>query len=175
MTMSWRLCRDLFMECPISRIASLVSHRLASSLRTAYTLVFSHKPAGYLAVAVACSLGLLAIAGCGNGGRPTLGRVHGCVTLDGKPLADAKVIFRSQEAKVRESWAFTDASGEYVLKYLRDIMGGTIGKNFVRISKPREGARGEMLPGKYNTSTTLTADVKSGDNEINFDLTSGSN
>jgi hypothetical protein len=134
--------------------------------------VFSDNPLRFVAVAVACGLGLLAIAGCGNAGRPTLGQVHGCVTLDGKPLADAKIIFKSQEAKVRESWAFTDASGEYVLKYLRDIMGGTVGRNSVRISKPRENARGEMLPEKYNTSTTLTADVKRGDNEINFDLTS---
>ncbi len=161
------------MEYRSSRIISLLPYRFPFSFRAACTSFFPQKPLRSRAVAIACGLvGLLAVAGCGNAGRPTLGQVHGRVTLDGKPLVDAKVIFKSQEAKVRESWAFTDANGEYSLNYLRDIMGGTIGLNSVRIFKPRAGARGEMLPEKYNATTTLSADVKRGNNEFDFDLTS---
>jgi hypothetical protein len=51
--------------------------------------------------------------------------------------------------------------------------GGVVGKNTVRIAKMRtRDPASDALPAKYNRKTTLTADVKSGDNEIDFDLTS---
>ncbi len=146
-------------------------HQFGLSSRAVSTSLVSHEPLRSLAKAAVCGLSLLAVSGCFKGDRPTLGPVHGCVTLDGKPLANARIIFKSQEVNVRESWAVTNADGEYVLRYIRDDLGGTIGKNSVRISKQTPNARSEMLPEKYNTRTTLTADVKQGANEINFDLT----
>jgi len=112
-------------------------------------------------------------AGCnGSRGRPALGQVHGRVTLDGKPLARARILFRP-DSGVRESTGLTDADGKYVLKYIRDDLGGAVGKNSVRITKQRTpDPESEILPERYNRQTTLTADVESGDNEINFDLTS---
>ena len=35
------------------------------------------------------------IAGCGKSSRPSLGTVHGRVTIDGKPLAHANVVSTS--------------------------------------------------------------------------------
>ena len=112
-------------------------------------------------------------AGCGGTkDRPALGQVHGRVTLDNKPLARVGIVFRP-EIGARESSGATDANGEYILKYIRDDLGGAVGKNSVRISKQQTpDPKSETLPLRYNQQTTLVADVKPGDNEINFDLTS---
>ena len=118
---------------------------------------------------VLCGTCLLAAAGCGNHGRAG---VHGRVTLDGDPLVGAGVVFKP-ESGGRESRGVTDASGDYILQYIRNDLGGTIGKNTVRITKQlSHDPASEILPEKYNKKTTLTADVKSGDQEIDFPLTS---
>jgi hypothetical protein len=115
---------------------------------------------------------VLVSAGCGSKDRPALGQVHGRVTLDGKPLAHAGVVFQP-ESGVRESSGATNAKGEYILKYIRNDLGGAVGKNIVRISTMRNyDPDTEIVPENYNKNTTLTAEVKPGDNEINFDLVS---
>ena len=74
----------------------------------------------------------------------------------------------------RASTAFTDAEGKYELIYLRQDKGAKLGPHLVRvIASNRDAADAELLPPRYNTQTTLRADVKSGSNEINFTLTSG--
>lgn len=126
------------------------------------------------AIALATLVLLLALVpgGCGSGDRPTLAPVHGHVTLDGKPLARAGVAFNPIESGGRESSAVTNSEGEYVLRYIRDEMGGVLGKNAVRITTQRNSdPTTEKLPPRYNKSSTLTADVHSGDNEIDFPLT----
>ena len=126
----------------------------------------------FVVITLLGSLALISFAGCGNDGRPPLGRVHGQVTLDDQPLAGAGVVFKP-EAGGRESTAVTNAEGEYVLKYIRDDVGGVVGKNTVRINKQRShDPSSEILPAKYNKNTVLEADVKPGDNKIDFPLTS---
>jgi len=112
--------------------------------------------------------------GCGGSAdRPPLGQVHGRVTLDGKPLAKVAVVFQPVDGPGRQSSAVTDANGDYVLKYIRDDLGATVGKNSVRISKQKgHDLETETVPLKYNQQTTLTVDVQPGENEIPFDLTS---
>jgi hypothetical protein len=126
-----------------------------------------------LAMAAACGVGLLLMIGCGGGGdRPTLGRVHGRVTMDGEPLAKAGIAFQPKE-KGRESFARTDAKGEYELTYLGEVKGAGIGENSVRITTQKSNdPKTETVPAKYNKQTTLRFEVKAGDNEANFDLTS---
>jgi len=113
-----------------------------------------------------CGMGLLAVAGCGGQNRPALAQVHGRVTLNGKPLANAIVAFHP-EGGGRESSGVTDDNGEYVLKYIRDELGGTVGKNSVRVVK-----QAENVPERYNKQTTLSFEVKPGDNDIPLPLTS---
>ena len=114
----------------------------------------------------------LIVSGCGHSDRPGLGKVHGRVTLDGQPVVRATVAFQS-ESGGREASGLTDDNGEYVLKYLRDELGAVVGQSSVRITKQRTpDPNTETVPQKYNRMSTLTADVKSGSNEINFDLTS---
>jgi hypothetical protein len=124
---------------------------------------------------VACfGLLCLLIAGCGGG--PQLGTVTGKVTLDGQPLESATVVFKPAEG--RESVGFTDSQGNYELGFAGEDMGALLGKHTVRIVAATEDAEGNplpnpiQLPARYNDSSELTAEVKSGRNTFDFDLQS---
>ena len=136
---------------------------------------------------VAC-VGLLSLSGCG--GNSDLGSVTGTVTIDGEPIDYAAVTFMPTQG--RASIGRTDADGVYKLAYVIGQDGALIGNHKVyvttRVKKEpaygqKEGVekspirlngRKELLP-KENCDrnyTELTATVESGNNEINFDLTS---
>ena len=94
------------------------------------------------------------------------------VTLDGQPLEGAIVRFEPIEAEEgRSSFATTDAQGHYELQYTKDKMGAVPGKHAVRFSK-LDDSEAETLPASLNTGSKHTADVASGGEPINFDLTS---
>ncbi len=116
----------------------------------------------------------VSLPGCGGGGDlPKLGRVKGVVTLDGKPLAEAQVQFLPQSG--RPSTAETATDGSYRLQYTADHDGALVGSHTVKIQTAidgRDDPRSERLPARYHSKTELKADVKSGSNEFNFDLTS---
>lgn len=137
------------------------------------------------------------IVGCGGGVEvPELGTVSGVVTLDGQPLVSATVHFEPQSGG-RVSMGNTDESGKYELVYSVDNNGATIGTHNVYVYY-EEGAfesdseepespsiAGEApveIPRKYGLHVTeskdestepLSAEVKSGQNDLNFDLLSG--
>ncbi|QDT27322.1 hypothetical protein Enr10x_26390 [Gimesia panareensis] len=134
-------------------------------------------------------LALLALCvsftGCGGGlnDQPDLGLVTGTMTFEGSPLSGASVTFMPDSG--RPASATTDAAGNYELVYIRNTKGCKIGHNKVVITSVVEGANEmeaegddgapaestkEKLPAKYNTDTELEADVKAGENTINFDL-----
>ena len=123
----------------------------------------------WLAAAVVC---LLLLVGCSRSDRPPLGMVSGTVTLDGKPLADARLIFEPAEGG-RASTGSTDREGKYELIYIRKDKGAKVGTHLVRISIANPDADNvELLPARYNTQSVLEAEVKQGDNTIDFPLTS---
>jgi len=139
-------------------------------------------PRPILRAATACCCAIL--AGCGPGG-PTLAIVEGVVTLDGKPLGDAMVIF-VPEAGGRPSAAQTTDSGKYRLVYGPAAAGATLGRHRVGISKVLPGRRlsrpgvpddeaeheqVELVPARYRQPGSLTADVNAGRNTIDFALT----
>jgi hypothetical protein len=113
---------------------------------------------------------LVSLSGCGRD-VPPLGQVQGVVTLDGRPLAGAVVIFEPK-AEGRSSRAVTDAKGHYRLVYLRDISGALLGTHTVRIFTATEKYPQERLSKKYNKESTLTAEVAAGANECDFVLKS---
>ena len=119
------------------------------------------------AALLACAI--LLLAGCGRRNGPNLGLVHGIVTLKGKPLADAQVVFQPSNGHI--SCAMTDSDGHYDLIYLRNEHGAIVGSHKVQISTllPDEG-RKEVVPARYNKKSELEREVASGKNEINFDL-----
>jgi hypothetical protein len=129
----------------------------------------------------AAALAVFSLAGC-NGGKPDVpfGTVHGRVTLDGQPLSNAAVMFEPENG--RPSYGVTSDTGEYSLVYRGKPWGAIAGRHKVRITtealisdSPDAAAatiRKEILPSKYHTQTTLTAEVAKGDNSIDFALQS---
>ena len=121
--------------------------------------------AGFLALAAW-------IAGCGGVDRPDLAPVRGKVTLDGRPLPDARLEFQPV-GPWRTSMGVTDARGEYELSYIRDEKGAAVGGHRVRITTVgRTEAEPEIVPAKYNEQTQLEREVTAGRNRIDFKLTS---
>ena len=139
-------------------------------------------------MALVAFVGLLSISGCG--GNSDLGSVTGTVTVDGEPINYAFVTFMPTTG--RASIGNTDSNGVYKLIYVIGQEGALIGNHKVIITTAvkkepayNEGGndnkdpvrikgRKELLP-KENCDrnhTELTATVESGNNEINFDLTS---
>lgn len=137
------------------------------------------------------SAGLALATGCGGGG-PSLARVSGRVTLDGKPYPNAVVSFQPVGGKDNPnpgagSMGVTDADGRYVLLYDNRIEGAVVGTHRVRIgTQPGKGLKddpsaatgspdGEVLPKgakpvmdydpiptSWNENSTKTFDVPPG-------------
>ena len=122
----------------------------------------------WLAILVTCSV--LWCGGCSD-----LANVTGKVTLDGAPLPNALVTFTPAEG--RASTGQTDQDGKYELSYTFDRLGAEVGSHTVRItsaaSAESEAGPVETLPARYNADTELKAELKSGLNEVDFDLESG--
>lgn len=123
----------------------------------------------HIAVAVA----LLGVVGCGPGARdfPERDFVQGTVTLDGEPIANGSISFASDEDAARgmpSSGNIKD--GTYKMQV-------TPGQKKVKINcmvSSGKGINSEMkniVPAKFNTETTLTANVTGGDT-LDFEVTS---
>lgn len=118
------------------------------------------------------AVALATLIGCSGSKQPPLGTVEGFVTIDGKPLAAAAVLF-TPEGRGRTSIGITDADGRYSLTYLRDIKGADVGRHTVRITTATDDNGGkERLPKRYHTKSTLSASVDPGSNQHDFALTS---
>jgi hypothetical protein len=125
---------------------------------------------------------IMAVSAVGCGDSVELVYVEGTVTLDSQPIPDAEVIFRPEDG--RPSAATTDSKGHYVLHYLPDRAGALPGTHRVVISTYIEAdpdspnpviqeGRAEAIPECYNTSTTLTAELKPGQSDtLDFALRS---
>ncbi len=122
--------------------------------------------------AVGLILWCLLLAGCGG---PSLATVTGVVQCDGAPLKKGEIIFEAADAdSTPESAQIKDG------KYRVTIAPG---KKIVRINASRgngivdplmktEG-RESMIPTEFNVQSTLTADLKAGQQDgVNFEDTS---
>lgn len=107
------------------------------------------------------------LGGCGMGG-PELAPVRGRVTLDGRPLELADVVFQP-EAALSPSYGRTDAEGRYELGYKRGVGGAIVGEHTVAISVSRELVSNPPQIAR----TELRVTVEPGkQNVFNFDLKS---
>lgn len=115
----------------------------------------------------------LASFGCDSG--PRLYEITGKVTFDGTPVAKGDITLRPEKTSTAPQGA-TIKDGSFQMK-------ANEGKYKVEIISTRvvlgkkgpmgEDAIEEFIPEKYNTKTTLGAEVKSsGKNELIFELTS---
>jgi hypothetical protein len=121
----------------------------------------------------------LVCLGCDRG--PEIASVEGTVTMDGKPLPNASVVFIPENG--RPAGARTDERGHYVLEFTEGRQGAIPGKNWIRINTAAEAseaadgtpipAQRETIPAKYNTQSALEFTVEAGKKNIaNFDLDS---
>jgi hypothetical protein len=141
---------------------------------------------------VAAGLLALACLGCSQG--PPLGSVTGTVTLDGKPLGNVLVTFNPNEGG-GSSTGTTDSAGKYELVHT-DRKGAVLGMHKVTVTAlveappvvpmssddpnyAKQGTAGYtakkpaiVIPARYNSSTELSHEVKSGSNEYNLELKS---
>lgn len=135
-----------------------------------------HNPSPY-----ALFLLVLACSSIGCSSRsdiPPLGEVTGTVTLDGTPLEGATVTFAPVMG--RPSAGMTDQQGHFILDYAAGYRGALVGTHTVRINTERyvENPDGttdffkETIPDTYNSKSTLSADVQTGENQFTFDLSS---
>jgi len=122
-------------------------------------------------VSTCCLLFLcIGLFSCGAGGSGVpLEKVSGKVTLNGQPLEGAIIVYESTSGV--SSHGVTDAEGHYEMKSKQDEPGVPVGSYVVRIIKTEgEVAGQELIPAKYNASSELKADVKTGDNQFDFEL-----
>jgi hypothetical protein len=111
--------------------------------------------------------------GCGPGAPPPLelALVSGTVTMDGTPLPRAVVTFTPSIEGGRTSIGVTDAKGRYTLAYTQETQGANLGRHDVRISTAAlDGGPIERVPSKFNSETTLSANVQRGENVFDFAL-----
>jgi len=116
---------------------------------------------------------LLAFFGCDSG--PSLYEIKGKVSFDGVPVAKGDITLRPEKTTTAPQGALIK-DGSFQMK-------ASEGKYKVEIISTRvvpgkkgpmgEDAIEEFIPQKYNTKTTLGAEVKTtGNNELIFELTS---
>jgi hypothetical protein len=107
------------------------------------------------------------IAGCGQSG-PELAAVSGRVTVDGQPMENLDVTFQPDEMRPA-SYGRTDASGHYELGYKRGVQGALLGQHTVRIRSL--DAKAPQIAARFNAQSELRREVKAGENEFDFDVT----
>jgi hypothetical protein len=133
-------------------------------------------------------LALCALVGAAGCARHSIVPVSGKVTLDGKPLVRAIVIFQPESEELNPgpgSQGRTDTSGEFTLQLMtKDVKGAMVGRHKVSITAyegddtvPSSGSdivfRKPLLPPEYNSETKLRFDVPAaGTTAANFDLKS---
>jgi hypothetical protein len=136
-------------------------------------------------------LSLAAVLAMGCGGPKNFAPVSGKVTLNGKALPNATVMFQpiGEPGSIvagEGSTGKTNYKGEFTLSSSTGKNGALVGKHTVSISAlsqqagehdtrpPRGGwPKADKIPIRYNSKSELTFDVRPGrTNEAVFDLTS---
>ena len=116
--------------------------------------------------------------GCFSG---NVGQVEGTLTLDGKPIPNARISFSPVDGGRASMCENTDENGHYVLYFGtgKTDAGATVGQNRViiktlrrRFNENRERQDvPEILPAKFNTQSELVREVTSGSQVIDLTLT----
>jgi hypothetical protein len=137
------------------------------------------------------AIGMLAAIGCGSRGShlPKTVPASGTVTLDGKPVDGAQVIFVPAGEGATGAFGTTNASGHFSLRSYEEKDGAIPGSYKVQVSKTiqrLDGPKGSLdggdpvrfeygVPAKYTGAQTsgLTATIPdAGTKDIKLELTS---
>jgi len=146
--------------------------------RFAHRTGAGRKPSVLVVIAIVATF---IVSGCGRSG-PEHGRVSGTVTYNGKPVPKGTISFQAVDPKGRNATGAIEPDGSYTLQTEEPGDGAQLGDYRVAISaredevldyiptKPIPPKR--LVPAKYESPETseLKATVKSGKNDIPFDL-----
>ena len=118
------------------------------------------------------------IVGCRPSGLDTQ-PVSGKVTFDGQPIQEGRILFRGTGSDSR-AFSAEIKNGQYQMEALAGkvrvevIASRPVPGKFDESNPGEKVPVGEMyIPARYNSQSELTAEVTAGNNELNFDLTSG--
>ena len=123
-------------------------------------------------------VGIVCQLGCGGEDGPATEMVSGTVTLDGAALENGQIRFSPVDG-LSSGGAGIIANGKYSVKTPHANMKVEI-MSFQEIPgkmiEPNPGekipATKQIIPTKFNQNSELTADVKAGQTEFDFELTS---
>lgn len=121
----------------------------------------------------------LCLSGCGS----SVGKATGRITLGGKPVAGAEIVFTSAANENQEFFGLAGDDGNYQVSY-RELRGLPVGHYRVTVSrytlpngKPLpEGEAGEVLKsdGRAAKQTyVFEKDIGAGSNTVDFELNEG--
>ncbi len=113
----------------------------------------------------------------GNGLKlPPLGKVTGTISIDGRPVRNARIEFHPVAAakvtggdNLATSMAISDGNGKFVLYYGAGIPGAVIGPHIVMISAQDEVGH-ELVPADWNAASQHRFEVKSGSNRVTLEI-----
>jgi hypothetical protein len=138
-----------------------------------------HRNRELVGTSIVC-MGILLFCGCGSSAH--IASVSGHVTLDGKAIEQGSILLAAVEGDKRFVTNAEIRNGEYRIEKAR---GPAVGVNRVEIHAAKKTGRlvsvglggdasemVEAIPAKFNSASTLTVDIKAGDNTANFDVTS---
>lgn len=95
--------------------------------------------------------------------------VSGRVTLDGKPIEGARVIFTERSMTARSAEGVTDADGRYSLHYFQGALGAPPGRYLVRVEQVN--ARGQdIIPPAFGAATKQEKLVSADGKEIDVTI-----
>lgn len=121
---------------------------------------------------LACSLMVIAAAGCNSSDRPPLGQITGNVKIKGQPVEHLYILF-SPVPRGKAGVGETDAQGNYTVSFGNpDILGAPVGECVVSVTWPTgyEVPEGISIPEGWGSDSKTKVEVKPGKNEFNFDL-----
>ena len=115
------------------------------------------------------------VAGCAKSGAS----VDGTIALDGAPLDDGNICFVPKDSGQRQAGWSIVTGGKYAIPATSGMGVGTF-RVEIRAARatgekspdPDVTVTKEVVPAAYNTRSDLTADIKPGQNVVNFDLKS---
>lgn len=132
-------------------------------------------------VGVCTILVIVGIGGCRNASSLDVHPIAGKVTFDGQPVEDGLITFNGVSGDTR-GFAGRIERGLYKVETFAGPMKVSITAQreipgtFIQAApdQPKEPAREQYIPARYNEATELEADVpRGGIRELNFDLEGG--
>jgi hypothetical protein len=140
---------------------------------------FTKKPSRLLTCAIV-TIALLTLGGCGDSRRQG---IQGTVTFDGRPIPDGYIKLLPKDgthgptagANIKDGhFAIKPDKGTFVGVFRVEILASKqTGQMIVdAVTGEKTPSRQPYIPSKYNTQSELTAQIKEGQNDLKFELTS---